>query len=144
MGSVKMVLTGIFLIAWLAVPARPQEVKLDDAKKELKKLQGVWVWHATEVKGGQDSSAVFAKLTKASGNATFTVTSNKWTKELETLNGMRFSYPGTVTIDPTTTPKKIDFTYDKGNPICAGQKILGVYELKGDTLRLAWGCLARS
>lgn len=105
----------------------------DDAvKKELEKLQGTWVWLATEVKGGQDNSEVFLKLTKASGNATFTVKGNKWTREWETLEGMPFSYPGTVTIDPTMTPKKIDFTFD-------GKKMIGIYELNGDTLRLAWG-----
>lgn len=55
----------------------------------------------------------------------------KWTLSFDDKEG---SATRALTIDPSKEPKEIDFTFDKDGK---KEARMGIYELKGDTLRIA-------
>jgi uncharacterized protein (TIGR03067 family) len=94
----------------------------DAVKKELARLQGTW--RVVEVEeNGQKAPA--DKLRDA--KLTVTVEGNKHTLKY----GDKSVGPATITIDPTTKPKRYDMTDPEG-PM-KGQVLQGIYELEGDT-----------
>src|SRR5947209_8618467 len=122
------------LSVWLACLAGSSVMaaggpKEDAVKKDLDKLQGIWAWRATEIEGKENNSE---RAQAVAGNAVHTVKGDKWKTEM-VIFGTRASYSGSIKIDPSSTPKKIDFTYDKSGPN-AGKTMLGIYEVDGDNL----------
>lgn len=103
---------------------------------DLDKLQGAWVWRAFE-RAGQEYNSPFHKAL-ANGEV-LTFEGDKLQKQMM-LPGTNdtVTIPGTVKIDPTTAPKNIDFTLNNPGAPAHGKTTKGVYELNGDTLRLAW------
>jgi uncharacterized protein (TIGR03067 family) len=100
--------------------AHGDEPKVDGAKAEMKKLEGAWVWTHMSRKGFKvslpaDSVIIFG----ADGTVV-----QKEKGEPEKKNTYR--------VDPSKTPREMDFFYPDGKP-----NILAVYELDGDTLRFA-------
>src|SRR5580704_7154668 len=90
---------------------------------DLDKLQGTWTVAAMEVDGQSMSSP---------GDACVVVKGSRFT----TL-GMGAVYEGTVEVDPSAKPARIDMKFDKGPE--KGNSNLGIYQLKGDSWKL---CLA--
>jgi uncharacterized protein (TIGR03067 family) len=106
-----MVLTVGLLIA----AAAPKD---DDAKKELKKLEGNWVMVSGEEKG--------KKLPEdAVKNAKLTIKGDKHTVKVG-----EESFVGTHKLDPSAKPKAIDATDTEGT--FKGKTTLGIYKLEGD------------
>jgi len=93
-------------------------------RDELARLNGTWK-AVSVVKDGQD-------LPKAEAEAmVLTIAGEKYT--LKTIDQQ---IEGTHKLDPTKKPKQIDATRTKGPD--AGQKMLGIYELKDDTFTVCF------
>lgn len=115
--------------------ARPQApaaaVKADDAKKEaIKKdhlaIEGVWRAVSIEVNGNAVNPDDVRKVTTENGR------DGEWTL---LVDGNEMA-EGTSTIDPTVTPRTIDFKVTKGND--AGRETFGIYEITGDTRKICY------
>ncbi len=114
--------TAFALAAQLILPAR---LRADDAPKVLdKNLEGVWEG-VSAVRGGKDlgppPGGKFIMTIKGDGVAV------EFAKE-ET-------HSAKLKIDSTKTPPTFDLTYDDGPD--KGKTSLGLYEVKGDELRIA-------
>jgi uncharacterized protein (TIGR03067 family) len=112
-------LSALAVAAFLTAPARTE-----DAKEDLKMLQGTWVPTAAEM-GGQklpDDSLAAIKLTLKDDR--YTVQVGKATDQ------------GTVKLDPAKKPKEMDITGTEGPN--KGKTILAIYELSGDTLKVCY------
>lgn len=98
----------------------------DDAKKELKAMEGTWQVTSME-NDGQKTPEEEAKQFKV------ILKGNEYTlKQLDnTVN------QGTFKIDPSKKPKTIDIMPKEGDNTGATMK--GIYELKGDTQKACWG-----
>ncbi len=95
----------------------------DAAKKELKVLQGEWKLLSATRDGKempQDMVKLFKMIVK---DETFTITRDGKAVEL-----------GKLTLDPEKKPKEIDAVIADTK-----QKVLGIYELNGDTYKLCYG-----
>lgn len=104
--------------------------KPDAVKAELAKMEGTWRLAAAEVDGKQMPEEQ-AKL------VTRTITGDKY----EVTRGGKPAGKGTMTVDPTKTPKTVDaeivMAGKDGQPHTV--KVLGIYEMDGDTMKT---CLA--
>jgi uncharacterized protein (TIGR03067 family) len=109
----------LFLIvtAFIGLASTPT----DDAKKDLEKFQGAW--QATLVVGVDGAPAPESDVMATR----LVVQGNQFT--LKTKDGM---VKGTFAIDPSRTPKAIEFTLE-GQP--ASEKFLGIYRIDGDERR---------
>lgn len=96
----------------------PKE-KPDAAEKEMAKLEGTWQLISAETDGEKlpDERAKQIRVVIAKGKHTVYV------NDKAVVEGVAFR------IDPTKTPKEVEDTLKDG------QKILGIYEVDGDTLR---------
>jgi len=96
-----------------------------DVEKELKKFQGSWIFESSEA-GGQKFSADDLK------GLVVTFAGNKHTvkKDDEVIQ------TGAQKIDPSKSPKTIDVTMTEGPN--KGAVMLGIYEFKGDTLKVCF------
>jgi uncharacterized protein (TIGR03067 family) len=92
---------------------------------DLDSLQGSWTVTALEVDGQSMPESMLA-------NARILVKGNRFTSI-----GMGAQYEGTLTLDPTTAPRRLDMKFDVGPE--KGNTNLGIYELKGNRWKL---CLA--
>ena len=131
----------MLLIGLLAVPSWPALAGQDDGdaavKRELKNIAGKWT-EISRVRDGQNLPAdQLGTMTQDENGNT------------EQRAGGRFGLTYSVKIDPTSTPKTIDYIVPGGamrgaRPStiagAAGETRRGIYELNGDTLRI---CLAR-
>jgi uncharacterized protein (TIGR03067 family) len=88
-------------------------------------LQGTWTITTLEVDGQQMS---------APENAQIVIKGNRFTSI-----GMGAEYAGTLKLDQSANPRRLDMTFDAGH--AKGITNPGIYELKGDKLKL---CLATS
>ena len=92
---------------------------------ELEKLQGTWHMIALEVEGAKMGPHVFK-------GSKIVVTGNR----LDTIS-VGATYAGTVTVDPTTAPRRLDVMFTDGPH--QGHSSLAIYELDGDTWKLCLG-----
>jgi uncharacterized protein (TIGR03067 family) len=93
----------------------------DGAQAELGKLKGIWQAVSEEVDGHKANPEQLEK--------TFLVIEgDRYTQRLPNA-----SRKGTFKLNPGTTPKQIDITPSDGPD--KGKTLLGIYELKGATLR---------
>jgi uncharacterized protein (TIGR03067 family) len=100
------------------VPDRPAPV--DAAKDELAKLDGTWAVVVYEYDGGrlsEDQISNYPKLIIKGGTY-------RWSSA---------EFGGTMKVDPTRTPKQVDYTHGDGPT--KGQVQIGIYQLQGDIFR---------
>lgn len=95
----------------------------DAAKKELKALQGKWVVVAAEQDGEPLERVVGGVMTIKDNNFA-----------IKTKGGTELK--GDLILNPAKTPKHIDLAHQDG-PL-KDKTWQGVYELKGDTLKLCY------
>jgi uncharacterized protein (TIGR03067 family) len=101
----------------LAAPAPAEE-----GKKDAEKIQGTWTVVSME-RGGEKGPEDKVKDVK------FVITDG-----LITIKEPKREEKANFKLDPTKNPKTIDFTPEKGKEGVAQ----GIYELKGDTLKLCF------
>ena len=95
----------------------------DETRKELKALQGTWKVVAAE----QDGEA----LDRIVGGV-LTVKDNNFS--IKTASGTELK--GDLTLDPAKKPRHINFAHQEG-PV-KDNTWQGIYELKGDTLKICY------
>lgn len=111
------------LLGLLAATLLPLRAEDDAAlKKELTRLQGAWAM----VSGSADGQPMPAQLVKqmkrvCHGDQTTT-----------SMSG-RIYFKATIRLDPSQSPKHIDYQMTEG--FSKGQKQLGIYEVEGDTFK---------
>jgi uncharacterized protein (TIGR03067 family) len=109
----------------LAVPLIGVEPAASEAnKKELDKLQGVWRLQARQDEGRDDKP-------RELGSMTVTITGNKF-KSVEDGE----TTEGSLAIDAGKKPAAVDMVPSRGKE----EKLLGIYQLEGDILKV---CYAR-
>jgi uncharacterized protein (TIGR03067 family) len=113
-------LTACFAVTIAAVVA----VAGDDAKKDMKALQGDWKGVKTVDNNGNVS---------ATGNPII-VEDDKMSVSIRD----RIVYIGKFKLDPKASPKAIDFEYTEGPGGVIGKKKLGIYKLDGAKLEICW------
>jgi len=100
--------------------------KEEAIKKDHLAIEGTWRAVSVEVNGNQINADDVKKITTENGR------DGEWTLLVE---GKEMA-EGTSTIDPTVTPKTIDFKATKGSN--AGQTTYGIYETTGNTRRICY------
>lgn len=93
--------------------------------KDLKHLQGAWAVKSLKVEGQAMAAETLAE-------ARIAVEGNRFSS-----TGMGVVYEGTLEMDPSASPARIDMKFDAGPE--KGNTNLGIYELNGDSWKL---CLA--
>lgn len=98
----------------------------DPAKKDLAQIQGEW----SMVSGTADGFEIPAEMV---------ATARRVCKgnDVTATVGDRTILKAKFTLDPSKTPKTIDYDVQQGSN--AGKKILGIYELNGDTFKACFG-----
>jgi uncharacterized protein (TIGR03067 family) len=115
---------GLFALG--ASPRVAADPKDDAVQKELKALSGDWKATGVLVGGKVEPRD------EGRGDFRIVIEGNRYTF---TLRGQARE-TGSLTVDPTKTPKVIDLV-PAGGPN-AGKTLLGIYELKDDELKLTW------
>ncbi len=94
-------------------------------KDEIAKMGGTWSMVSAE-RDGQPVPEFLVKTGKreATGNSTSVTV------------GGSVILKATFTVDPTKKPKTVDYTLTDGKS--AGKKQLGIYEFKGDTMKICF------
>jgi uncharacterized protein (TIGR03067 family) len=110
------------VLTLVATPGRTDN-KQTLARKDLAELQGTW--QLETIDDGKDSKLGAKKRTLFIGGELFLV-----------RDGDKMVQVGTVRLVPTRTPKHIDATVKKGQH--EDNTMLGIYELKGDTLKVCF------
>jgi uncharacterized protein (TIGR03067 family) len=98
----------------------------DDAKKDAKavrQIEGTWKGVSLEQDGTENEDAK---------NFTVMIKDGKY----DVKNGDEPIGKGKLKLDPTKKPKAMDIEVEEGEN--AGQTELGIYEIKGDTLRICF------
>jgi uncharacterized protein (TIGR03067 family) len=107
-------------VAVLALALVGGHAGADDAKDDLKALQGTWTLISFERDG---------KDVKLQGETTAVCTGDKFVVK----RGEQVISAGTITLDPGKKPKATDATYTEGAD--KGKTFKGIYELDGDTVK---------
>jgi uncharacterized protein (TIGR03067 family) len=94
-------------------------------ERELEQLQGTWTVTTLELEGQRFPSAML-------GGASLVIQGDRFIS-----NGMGAVYEGTVTLDASATPHRLDLHFDAGPE--AGHVNPGIYRLEGDSCLI---CLA--
>lgn len=101
-------------------------VRGGDAKMDLKAMEGVWAATVVEMDGkpagDKEKALKFKVIVKDGGFSAFF--------------GDRLVSRGTLTLRPGKTLNEVDAAISDG---AKGAKQLGVYEIKGDEMWIAWG-----
>jgi uncharacterized protein (TIGR03067 family) len=113
------------VIALLAASGILQGSAQKPGDDELKKIQGTWQFVSQEMEGKPRPREELAKLT-------ITFTGDKWSVR----EGDKVVQAGTHKLDPTKKPAQVDAIVTEGED--KGSKMLGIYELKGDTLKVCF------
>src|SRR5206468_5007492 len=92
---------------------------------DLERLQGSWSIAKLEVEGQETPDGMLA-------DASITIKGNRFTS-----TGMGAVYKGTLMLDSSANPSRLDMKFDAGPE--KGNTNLGIYKLSGDTWNL---CLA--
>jgi uncharacterized protein (TIGR03067 family) len=109
--------TVLVVVLWVAIPAWSD----DDAKKELKKFEGVWTTVSSELDG--------TSLNELTKDLKFTIKGD--TVAIEGNEAILKAYSkGTFKVDPDTKPKSIDFTVGGGDN--KGNVVEGIYEFTNE------------
>src|SRR5262245_4313046 len=108
-------------MAALAVALSGTSNGADDAKDDLKALQGKW-----KLVGGERDGTAIPKDNVPPGTVTFEKDGRV------TASLPDYEAEGTVKLDPAKKPKTIDLTHDKGPD--KDKKQFGIYKLEGDKL----------
>jgi uncharacterized protein (TIGR03067 family) len=111
-------LTVLAAVALCLAADSPKEA----AKKDQKKLQGVWVLASGERDGEQMPEEVVKSLKRTMAVDKFTITRDD-----------KAVAKGTFTLDPSKKPKAIDIKLEGTD-----QPVHGIYELDGDTFKLCY------
>jgi uncharacterized protein (TIGR03067 family) len=120
----RTLLVFLFLAAGLLIAA--DDKKDDAAKKDLEKLQGEWVMDSHEFNGEKQPEERVKDYKRTVKAERFTVTlADKTIVE------------GTFTLDASKKPKTIDITLETGDD--KDKKMLGIYEIDGDTYKVCIG-----
>jgi uncharacterized protein (TIGR03067 family) len=115
----------IVALALLAAGAPLLGGNKDSGASDLKKIQGTWRFVSHEANGKKTPPDEVAKLKITFQGDKFTVT-----KDDQVVQA------GTNKLDPSKTPAHIDAKITEGDG--KGHTMLGVYELKGDTIRVCF------
>jgi uncharacterized protein (TIGR03067 family) len=110
----------LFLAAVLCVGAAPPPI--DEAKKELARLQGTWEMAGLEVNGEEVPQ-------KKLMGTTLTIRGDKYLVKVKDT-----THETTFKLDPRKDPKAIDMYFPNGAELPKLSK--GVYDLDGDTFRV--------
>jgi uncharacterized protein (TIGR03067 family) len=114
----------VVLAAGLMTGAVPLPAEEDAGKKDLKAMAGTWK-PTKAVRRGQPAPAeALEQLTLVIKDNTITVKEGPREEE------------ATFTIDASKKPRQFDLTPKKEGRDRG--KVLGIYEIKGDTLKMAW------
>jgi uncharacterized protein (TIGR03067 family) len=120
---IPAVLAGLFVAASIAAAADPKE---EAVKKDLKALDGTW--HLTDiVKDGKE-----VPIPPGSAVVELVISDGKYREKV----GKDEVEVGTFTVDPSKSPKTMDVMILEGTD--KGKKQFGLYELKGDELKVAF------
>jgi uncharacterized protein (TIGR03067 family) len=103
------------------ISAYPQD---DAAKKEIKALESTWEQTLVIVDGKEQPI-------KAGSLLIF----NR--EQFKTQFAGKEVFAGTFTVDPTKTPRTIVFMPTKPEGLFKGKKMLSIYEISGDELKMA-------
>ncbi len=123
---------GSSFLSWLMIgiciftTAYADDAKDEAVKKDRKLIEGTWRVIALDVNGNKAEEQDAKKLTVLNGS------DGTWTLFSE---GQQIS-KGTSTIDPTQTPKTIDFTITEGEG--KGNQHFGIYELAENTRKMCF------
>ncbi len=125
--SVAASLALVVLALHAASPAQDAAaVKQEAIKKDHLAIEGEWRAVSIEANGNQVGADDVRKITIENGR------DGEWTLFLDGKEAAE----GTSTIDPTVTPKTIDFKITKGND--AGRETYGIYEITGKTRKICY------
>jgi uncharacterized protein (TIGR03067 family) len=116
LGAVAALVTGGALLAGAAG---------DVGKDELRKIQGTWQFVEHDMDGKATPPAELQKMT-------ITFTGDRWTVR----EGDKVVQAGTHKFDPAKKPPHVDAVVTEGEG--KGSTMLGIYEQKGDTLRVCF------
>jgi uncharacterized protein (TIGR03067 family) len=123
--AIGVIGTLILCLAPLVAPAQTAaDTKEEAIKKDHLAIEGTWQAISVEVNGNPVGADDVKKITIDNGR------DGEWTLLVEGKDVAE----GTSTIDPTVTPKTIDFKITKGAN--AGQMTYGIYEITGKTRRI--------
>src|SRR5438876_6113668 len=125
---------GVSIGVNISVHAEDKESATD---KELKELQGVWGTFLDNYSHDNGFEAIAQPITELSKHR---IQGNKWV-EVD-AKGKPKGVEMTITLDPSTNPKKIQLTYTvKGDKDQPDKKVTdyGIYSLDGDGLKVHFG-----
>src|SRR4051812_40541783 len=97
----------------------------DPPKGDAAKMQGTWAFVTHEMDGKKAPEDALKNMTVTIKGNTFTV-----------KNGDQVIQAGTQKLDGTKKPRTIDATITEGEG--KGTKMLGIYELDGDTMKVCF------
>ena len=121
----KNIATAIAIV--LAAISFTRAAETDAAKKDIAQLQGEWTMVSASADGQEMPAQMRQQMKRVcKGNVTTT-----------TMSGQVY-LKATFTVDPSKTPKTIDYRMTDG--FAKGQKQLGIYEINGDTFK---ACFAK-
>jgi uncharacterized protein (TIGR03067 family) len=116
---------GLMMLVVLVTGLLPGADAEKETKHELDKLQGSWILESVETKGVQlPKDKIAQNVLVIRGD------------KIISMSGEKVIAEATLKIDPTKSPKWIDQTFQNKE----GKLVVrpGIYELTGDTLRLAF------
>lgn len=115
----------IALLAFAAIGTLPVGVAKEGDDSELKKLQGTWKFIAQTMDGKERPKEELAKLT-------ITFTDDKWAVK----DDGKVVQAGTHKLDGSKKPGQVEAKVTEGEG--KGTTMLGIYELKGDTMKVCF------
>ena len=113
------------LLALLLIPASAMLVLAqpgEETTKDAKKMQGEWQVVKASRGGRELPAEIREKMKITFGKGKVTVSDGQRDED------------ATFTLDPTKKPKLINISGQKGGD----NKVSGIYELSGDSLKIAW------